>query len=669
VLNDTNIYDLAASITVKADQADKALDRQQTKVKALAEEYKKLDKATQNIGSSSGSKGDAGLRDLQNMFAKARAEVDDLKAKTAALSTENVASTASFLTMAGAVGGFTLALAANVVAVIAVHKAMLDLAISTGREQAEISNLARQYKVSSATIQAAQILAAQTGRSLSDVLKDQSDELDAARAKYEKLNIIMGTDAVAAGARLNNALIELTAQWSAMGNAAGSAITPQLLSILRDLQSILVTLGPAAQGAATGIAVLAAYLTTNLRVAIAVSMAALAPLISALQYIDSWKAKATPQKGGDGLKLLNEIGEAWRARNATLPIWGMGKAGRGGGGGGAVKIDAGIQLLERLQTEIARLTSHSKAQEMEEELLGKKYDKTRDAIKKKIIVLAQEYDIEKMILGITRQRSVAMAEYLKFVELVQQSLTRKRQVSDITGELYIDLGGGSVYGAGEGSTRPRTMATGATRPRIATAQEQVLRDQLAVFHERMRYLAGDLTNVLDNAIYTGIYEGMKKGLLSFTQGILQMIQSAALRALEDRLYKILSKTGQSSGDEEEDGGGGGGFFGILKGLLGGLLGSGGGGGGGGGNSGPVGSGIGNFASGGFMSPNSWNIVGERGPELIRSGNSGATVLPNTGGNTYINFYVQNGAQLGSRDTQAQIARQMTRIQQKRALAG
>jgi hypothetical protein len=536
------------------------------------------------------------------------------------------------------------------------------------------------------------------GRSVKDLLGAlaEAGSLDAFLNKQIADGTLITTQMAEEADKLSDAVREMGRQFEAVKRLIAAAFGPEILNAvkaltqrLRDNQPVLQEFATAIGDAARGIGYLVGGIrdfSNALRGLIGIgvpeifnTIMSIQPAMLAFRGLAAIGRKPTVSADtqSDMLRMNNLLSnrpQSLRGVNpfgiTTMPSLGGGGGGRGGGG---VKADPGVRLLQQLEDQFKNLTPRTEAQKVQEQLLGKEFDKTADAIKKKIIVTAMDIDQQKMITGITRERTTVLQklreEFEKFVELVQQSSGRRRSVRDLTGLDFFDLGGGSVYGAGEGSSRPRTMTTGATRPRIATAQEQVLRDQLAMFHERMRYLAGDLTNVLDNAIYTGIHEGMKKGLLSFTQGILQMIQSAALRALEDRLYKILSKTGQSSGDEEEDGGGGGGFFGILKGLLGGLLGSGGGGGGGGGNSGPVGSGIGNFASGGFMSPNSWNIVGERGPELIRSGNSGATVLPNTGGNTYINFYVQNGAQLGSRDTQAQIARQMTRIQQKRALAG
>jgi tape measure domain-containing protein len=53
---------------------------------------------------------------------------------------------------------------------------------------------------------------------------------------------------------------------------------------------------------------------------------------------------------------------------------------------------------------------------------------------------------------------------------------------------------------------------------------------------------------------------------------------------------------------------------------------------------------GGFASGGYISPNKYALVGERGPELIKVGSSGATVTPNyaIGGDVQVNIINQTG---------------------------
>jgi hypothetical protein len=82
--------------------------------------------------------------------------------------------------------------------------------------------------------------------------------------------------------------------------------------------------------------------------------------------------------------------------------------------------------------------------------------------------------------------------------------------------------------------------------------------------------------------------------------------------------------------------------------------------------------IGNFADGGFMQPNSWAMVGERGPELIRAGWQGATVrnhedsqrMAGGGGQTVNNWYIttRDANSFQRRETQRQIGRNLGKLQ-------
>src|SRR6185369_2691929 len=88
----------------------------------------------------------------------------------------------------------------------------------------------------------------------------------------------------------------------------------------------------------------------------------------------------------------------------------------------------------------------------------------------------------------------------------------------------------------------------------------------------------------------------------------------------------------------------------------------------GGSSGGLGSSaagaIGGHAGGGYMRPFEWSWVGENGPEKIRAGYQGVTVLSNeqstqSGGNHYhitMPIHVPSVAAAGSRETQFQVRR-------------
>lgn len=218
---------------------------------------------------------------------------------------------------------------------------------------------------------------------------------------------------------------------------------------------------------------------------------------------------------------------------------------------------------------------------------------------------------------------------------------------------WIDLGGGSTYGGEPG--------TGG-RARIATAERQDLADKITEAQERIRQLAANITNVIDRALSEGFERGIKAGLISFAQGILDMIRSAALDALQKKLMDVFSSA--------LGGGSGGGIMGWIQKLLG-IAGSAVGGGGGlGGAAGRAG--MMPFANGGVMKPNTWGLVGERGPEMIRAGSQGASVIPNhaLGGNTFVvNINVPDIQAAGAQSTRYQVAKAMHGQLAKAMLSG
>ncbi len=142
------------------------------------------------------------------------------------------------------------------------------------------------------------------------------------------------------------------------------------------------------------------------------------------------------------------------------------------------------------------------------------------------------------VLSATRERVTVLAQ------------TRPRVVGE---DVLQDLGGGSLIFRGE-----------ATRPRIATVEEQVARERLEMIRAQMRDLATDLTSTLDRAIYDGLQGGLKRGLASVAIGILDIVKNNFLRQLEESLSQTLQGVSVR-------GSGGGGFGGFLSNIFGSLF--------------------------------------------------------------------------------------------------
>lgn len=215
----------------------------------------------------------------------------------------------------------------------------------------------------------------------------------------------------------------------------------------------------------------------------------------------------------------------------------------------------------------------------------------------------------------------------------------------------------------EGATRPRSVAAfikggtgddnflGAFGKGEATAAGQDL-------VRRAEEYAATISGTLNNAIYVGFRDGGARGVAALGIGLLDMLNNVFFRRLEEGLSGLFSGS---------SGGGWGGFFKSLIGIGGSALGS---LGGGSFTKGAISGGFaGKFASGGYIPPSMWGIAGERGPEVIRAGTQGATVSP-MGGGMHLHLHGVTDAQsFMNRNTQAQIARKMRQLQQKQALTG
>jgi len=267
----------------------------------------------------------------------------------------------------------------------------------------------------------------------------------------------------------------------------------------------------------------------------------------------------------------------------------------------------------------------------------------------------------------TRAELQQLAVMRRELEMVL-SLTRAREVLRTTRERavtregkerppWIDLGGGSTVGGEPGTTE---------RPRVATVEEQVRRERAAILREQMDQLASDLTFTIDDAITEGFRKGVKAGVIEFGLGILEMARHEALQALERAISKAL---GGSGGQGQGSSGGGlwSTIFNFGMKAVGALIGGGSGSSGGLGSA--LGSSIGGHAGGGYMPPDSWSWVGERGPELVKAGPRGASVMPSgestafAGSHMTMNVYTNDAQSFASRRTQTQIKRGLRKMQE------
>lgn len=203
-----------------------------------------------------------------------------------------------------------------------------------------------------------------------------------------------------------------------------------------------------------------------------------------------------------------------------------------------------------------------------------------------------------------------------------------------------------------------TTSAGEAANREAGLPPEMRESTLLKWRKLIEDFSHDLTYTIDRAIQRGFEDGMDAGIKEFGLGILEMARHEALNELQKAIARALG------GDAEENKKGGGIFstlinFGIsaIAGLFGGGASIGGAG------SASAGA-IGGKAGGGFVYPNEWSWVGERGPELIKAGSRGASVMSNQesmgmfGGGLTINQTIQVPSMYmaGNRQTQTQAMR-------------
>jgi hypothetical protein len=212
------------------------------------------------------------------------------------------------------------------------------------------------------------------------------------------------------------------------------------------------------------------------------------------------------------------------------------------------------------------------------------------------------------------------------------------------------------------------ITKGMSPEELAKLGEPPPADPMAQWRRAIDDFSYDITYTIDNAIRTGFESGMTAGIKEFLRGILEMARSEALNELQRAIAKALNPGGEAA----QGGAGGGGIFSSLLriglGALGGLF-----GGGGGFIKGAVTAGVGGKSGGGFVPAGQWYWRGEEGPELVKAGPSGDSVLSygdsmalaGAGGNTTVNIYAQDVSAAFARETISQAKRRISKLSRGR----
>lgn len=419
------------------------------------------------------------------------------------------------------------------------------------------------------------------GRGIKDVqgtIKETNGDIDAAMAKYSQWGGVISTETAVAADQFNDTLQTLMDQIDASARALLSTSLPVFTSFLEQISAAL-----------TGNAGSWQQWSGLIASEVAIALGSVRGFVMYLESLGTIPLNVAINMGiADTMSEAGKaiaVNKAMAATERASRLVGGGRGGGGGGGGGGRGgrggTDPGLTLLQQLQKEFFNLTEHTKLEEIQERLLEKQFAKTTDQMKKRIMVQATEIDImtemkanwdsmvalvqklgeqgEKGFVRARRAGQMLNEEFQKMIDLVREAgdqgvafFTRQRTMSDLTGLL------------GTEGTRPRKWATGVTRERVATVDMQVMRERVAMMREQMNSLAYDLTDIFSRSIGEGFNQGIKSGLLTLGQGLLQIVEQVFLKRLAEGLSQMLGNL--------TTGGGGGGFWGgLFKAVLGGAV--------------------------------------------------------------------------------------------------
>lgn len=543
------------------------------------------------------------------------------------------------------------------------------------------------------------------GKQMLAILKETHGDLDAAQAKFRAMGLEISGPTAAAADKLNDEMVILDAQTRALHNSLGVMVMPTVISTVELLTKAIQDNRQSVELAAGAVGVLASYLGSSLvagiyaaTAALAVMQAQLAPIVAAVQFI----------KGLSGLSGDIPMGRTHDAATDTAGLGsmlgagifrakGVGGGSKGGGGGGA-KSDPVVEYIKRLDAELAKLSDGYSGIDTATKLYAVTQDIATGALKKASLatqdhakVLATDFD------RVTKQTK-AKAELKTFTdeqnEAVRQAIDGDKSyfaaVSDLVaaqmklGEVLDDttvfwfnhqaailankaaldmykatlepimLGGSASDGIGDDVI---AKAAGAAGDAAAGTTPRNYHADLLAFRERMHDLAADLTDTIADSLHRGFERGMKAGLISFADGILQMVESAALRSLEAKLFGVLSGSGGS----------GGGWLSKIIGIVGGV--AGGATGGGAATWGNIGAKI------GFPHAMGLDYVPyDNYPARLHKGERVMTAAENANGGSvthvhHWNIVTQDARSFMSGPTQHQIGQRLNQLTGKAALVG
>lgn len=554
----------------------------------------------------------------------------------------------------------------------------------------------------------AQEIFGKSGKAMLAIVKETGGNFDEAQEKLRKWNYLMSDDAIAIADEFGDKLGELGMRFQGIGNTIATETAPAFIAAFDQIGAALDAstvewkwwgeqLGNIIVGAS---GVIAGFVQAVKSMSVTGGPG---------EFIMVWKAgmdQAIEEMNAKRGELLRGSGGMIGGSTEQRPAidWKPGGGGKKGAGAGArEKEDPIIRMMEQYERQLRNLTPLTVEQQIREELLGKEYANSSAEMKAMLIVMGRTIDVKKKTLDAEKEaiaeQKRGQAAYKAFAE---QQFETLRQINhgqmtaydqarvamldflNVTTPMqrwWLQFDALLIDSARHAKElHEQLMNIAETTPPIApngipehtgpVFDDSGLglpppEDPMAKWRRMADDLADDITYTIDRAITRGFESGIVAGIAEFGLGLLEMARHEALNELARAMRRALS-----GGSSEGNGSDSGGWLAKLLGLGISAVGSlfGGGAGSGGLGSSAAGA-IGGHAGGGFMFPNEWSWVGERGPELVKAGSRGASVVSNSesmamaggmgGMNVYQTINVPSMYQAGNRQTQQQALRGLT----------
>lgn len=295
---------------------------------------------------------------------------------------------------------------------------------SSDTEEALAQTLQGLFKLGEGSRQTAAVLElfGRSGRFVNAILKESEGDLEKARAKFEALGIVVGTDAARAADQFNDNLALIDFQVRGLIALIGNELIPLITGALEESSKVLKDNKDAVEGLGLAVKIVAGFLSIQFLSALGTvdalikthkgeiellkdayeSLAAAMQLVtnSVPQVPENLIPPVNLEGQKAGLTLLQDLQRLFKqsgGKGFDNKLFGRIEPPEGllKGKDSNKALEAGVALLRQLQGELRNLTSVTKVQEVTQQLLDERYKDTNASLRQQIIAAAQLIDVTK----------------------------------------------------------------------------------------------------------------------------------------------------------------------------------------------------------------------------------------------------------------------------------